>query len=152
MKRVVYKTIFILLLCRPLTHWQSVRLNKNVERKDLQTRYAIQTDTENSWQGIWEHTWACGDADKQTETHNHFSTDPLTQQSFHGNHGLVSPKQHSARGEPNKQFSQTYSEVQSHQRRPALPSPSRPPWLRLTYQPAISNLSHTQRLPAVKWD
>lgn len=39
--------------------------------------------------GMWRHR----QTGRQTETHNHFSTNPLTQQSFHGNHGLVNPKQ-----------------------------------------------------------
>lgn len=37
--------------------------------------------------------WRLRQTGRQTETLNHFSTDPLTLQSFQSNHGLVNPKQ-----------------------------------------------------------
>lgn len=75
-------------------YWQqSHKLNKYTDRSGLQTSYAIQTDPENSWQDIWDHTWACWDTDKQADRQTHFSTNSLTRHSFHGNHHLVSPKQ-----------------------------------------------------------
>lgn len=65
--------------------------NTNIYREQL-TRHL------GTHMGMWRNR----QTGRQAEKHNHFSTNPLTQQSFHGNHGLVNPKQRSARREPNK--------------------------------------------------
>lgn len=74
---------------------------------------------------------------------------------WHGTHFMVIIilwALNSAECQKRTKQTQTYSEVQSHQRQTSLLSPTRPPGLCSTYQPVSSNLSQTQRLTAVKWD
>lgn len=96
-------------------------------------------------------------------THGHVETQTNRQTDrlifplihWHGTHFMVIIilwALNSAECQKRTKQTQTYSEVQSHQRQTSLLSPTRPPGLCSTYQPVSSNLSQTQRLTAVKWD
>lgn len=73
------------------------RLNRYIERKDMQTSYVIKTDRERTVDKTSGNTHGHMETqtNRQTDRNNHFPTNPLTQHSFHSsNHGLVNPKQH----------------------------------------------------------